>query len=132
MLHEHEAQPCLSFGGKAVGLQAKNPRNFHGSNCDCLNFEAQAFGQISHRCCRQGDLVQTHQGIVGSADQVMKNAQHRDEYAERYGIICYEMEATGVMETTTCLTIRGISDYSDGHKNDDWHSYASLSAAVCS
>ena len=105
---------------------------FHGSDCDCLNSEAQAFGAISHRSCRQGDLVQTHQGIVGSADQVMKTAQHRDEYAGRYDIICYEMEAIGVMETTSCLTIRGISDYSDGHKNDDWHSYASLAAAVCS
>lgn len=62
----------------------------------------------------------------------MKNANMRDELATKYDIICYEMEAVGVMETTSCLTIRGISDYADGHKNDDWHSYASLSAAVCS
>ncbi|KAJ5100713.1 hypothetical protein N7456_006765 [Penicillium angulare] len=72
-----------------------------------------------------------HQGIVGSADQVMKNAGYRDQYATDYDIICFEMEVIGVMETTSCITVRGISDYSDGHKNDDWHSYASLSAAVC-
>ena len=41
------------------------------------------------------------------------------------------MEAIAVMQTTSCITIRGMSDYSDGHKNDDWHSYASLSAAIC-
>ncbi|KAJ5709001.1 purine and uridine phosphorylase, partial [Penicillium malachiteum] len=68
-------------------------------------------------------------GWVGSADQVMKNLYHSDQYAGWLDIICYEMEAIGVMETTSCLPIWGISDYSDGHKNDEWHSYASLSAA---
>lgn len=29
------------------------------------------------------------------------------------------------------ITIRGVSDYSDGRKNDDWHDYAALTAAVC-
>lgn len=76
--------------------------------------------------------VKVHQGLVGSADQVMKNANMRDELAMKYEIIGYEMEAVGVMETTSRLTIRGISDYAYGNKNDDWHSHASLSAAVCS
>ncbi|KAJ5609477.1 hypothetical protein N7528_010044 [Penicillium herquei] len=104
----------------------------HQSGCDCLKVEPEAFASISSRHAREKSRVQTHQGVVGSADQVMKNVYHRDQYAGWLDIICYEMEAIGVMETTSCLTIRGISDYSDGHKNDEWHSYASLSAAVCS
>ncbi|PYH42576.1 5'-methylthioadenosine/S-adenosylhomocysteine nucleosidase family protein [Aspergillus saccharolyticus JOP 1030-1] len=107
------------------------PTYIHSSCCDCLRAEAQALGSLSVRNPRRGNLVQVHQGVVGSADQVMKKASERDEYAGKQGIICYEMEAVGIMETISCLTIRGISDYSDGHKNDDWHSYASLSAAVC-
>jgi hypothetical protein len=29
-----------------------------------------------------------------------------------------------------CLVIRGICDYSDSHKNDEWHAYAALTAAA--
>ncbi|RBA14660.1 hypothetical protein FPRO05_13471 [Fusarium proliferatum] len=39
--------------------------------------------------------------------------------------------ASGNRDLTGCISIRGISDYSDGHKNDIWHDYAALSAAVC-
>lgn len=49
----------------------------------------------------------------------MKNPNMRDELAMKYDIIYYEMEAVGVMETTSRITIRGISDYADGNKNDD-------------
>ncbi|RBR05264.1 hypothetical protein FVER53590_29067 [Fusarium verticillioides] len=85
-----------------------------------------------------GQLIQTHCGIIGSADQVMKNAKKRDEIGRKEDVICFEMEATAVMEAAAgnqalnrCISIRGISDYADGHKNDSWHDYAALSAAVC-
>lgn len=103
----------------------------HSKDCDCLLDDPKAFSQFHPRPDRGKDLVRMHQGVVGSADQVMKNASFRDEYALNYDIICFEMEAIAVMQTTSCITIRGMSDYSDGHKNDDWHSYASLSAAIC-
>ncbi|KAF5697523.1 G coupled receptor 1 [Fusarium mundagurra] len=83
-------------------------------------------------------LIQTHCGIIGSAEQVMKNAKKRDELGRKEDVICFEMEATAVMEAAAgnqalnrCISIRGISDYADGHKNDSWHDYAALSAAVC-
>lgn len=103
----------------------------HNDLCDCLKAEPRALSSICTRSLRCDSLVQVHQGVVGSADQVMKRAGKRDECAGLFDIICYEMEAAGIMRTISCLTVRGISDYSDGHKNDEWHSYASLSAAVC-
>ncbi|KUL84377.1 hypothetical protein ZTR_06300 [Talaromyces verruculosus] len=103
----------------------------HNDCCDCLKAEPQASGSICTRNSRNDCLVQVHQGVIGSADQVMKKASDRDKFAGLFDIICYEMEAAGIMRTISCLTVRGISDYSDGHKNDAWHSYASLSAAVC-
>lgn len=39
------------------------------------------------------------------------------------------MEAAG-LDAFPCLVIRGISDYADTHKNDDWHPYAAAAAAV--
>lgn len=46
-------------------------------------------------------------------------------------ILCFEVEAAEVMKITPCLPTRGISDCANGHKNDDWHLYAALTAVVC-
>lgn len=48
----------------------------------------------------------------------------------RQNCICFEMEAVDMTYVPNSLSMRGISDYSDGHKNDAWHTYASLAAAV--
>ncbi|KAK6343589.1 hypothetical protein TWF730_011180 [Orbilia blumenaviensis] len=45
-------------------------------------------------------------------------------------VICFEMEGAGVMDQFPCLVIRGISDYADRNKNDDWQRYASATAAA--
>lgn len=34
------------------------------------------------------------------------------------------------MNNFPCLVIRGTCDYSDSHKNDNWHKYAALTAAA--
>lgn len=41
-----------------------------------------------------------------------------------------EMEAAGLMNSFPCLVIRGICDYADAHKNDQWQPYASVTAAA--
>jgi nucleoside phosphorylase len=71
-----------------------------------------------------------HYGLIASANQLMKNAEIRDSLAKQAGILCFEMEAAGLQDHFPCLVIRGICDYSDTHKNDKWHGYAALSAAV--
>ncbi|KAL2835556.1 hypothetical protein BJY01DRAFT_259121 [Aspergillus pseudoustus] len=102
----------------------------HRESCDCTRPDPQHFSGILRRAPRQGDLVYTHQGPIGSVNSVIKDARERDELARRRNILCVEMKAAGVMEFTCCLPIRGISDYADGHKNDDWQPYAALAAAV--
>ncbi|KAH7159361.1 nucleoside phosphorylase domain-containing protein, partial [Fusarium sp. MPI-SDFR-AT-0072] len=76
--------------------------------------------------------VTVHYGIIASADSVMKNAEERDRYAQdpELNVLCFEMEAAGLMNNFPCLVIRGICDYSDSHKNDEWHRYAALAAAA--
>ncbi|KAL5355607.1 nucleoside phosphorylase domain-containing protein [Aspergillus floccosus] len=101
------------------------------SDCECTHIEPLARGNLCARREREGDLVRLFQGGIGSENQVMKNARVRDQIATREQIVCYEMEAAAVMDVAPCLSIRGISDYADGHKNDDWQPYAALSAAVC-
>ncbi|KAK2684952.1 hypothetical protein QWA68_016533 [Fusarium oxysporum] len=76
--------------------------------------------------------VTVHYGIIASANSVMKNAEERDKYARdlELNVLCFEMEAAGLMNNFPCLVIRGICDYSDSHKNDEWHRYAALAAAA--
>lgn len=46
-------------------------------------------------------------------------------------ILCFEMEAAGIMTEFPCIAIRGISDYADSHKSDIWQNYAAAAAAGC-
>jgi nucleoside phosphorylase len=71
-----------------------------------------------------------HYGIVASASQLMKNALLRDKFAKENGVLCFEMEAAGLMNHFPCLVIRGICDYSDTHKNKEWQGYAAMAAAA--
>jgi len=71
-----------------------------------------------------------HYGLIASADRLMKDAQARDVLAVKEGVLCFEMEAAGLMGRFPCIVIRGICDYSDTHKNDIWQGYASATAAA--
>lgn len=71
-----------------------------------------------------------HHGLIASANQLMKDAQLRDQYATRKNVLCFEMEAAGLMNHFPCIVIRGICDYSDTHKNKDWQGYAAMTAAA--
>ncbi|KAJ4206405.1 hypothetical protein NW759_014194 [Fusarium solani] len=73
-----------------------------------------------------------HYGPLGSGNSVIKNATRRDELVREHGVLCFEMEAAGAVNTVSCLVIRGICDYCDVHKNDDWQNYAAATAAAYS
>jgi len=60
----------------------------------------------------------------------MKDALHRDKLAEKWKVLCFEMEAAGLMNDFPCLVVRGICDYSDSHKNKEWQEYAAIAAAA--
>ncbi|KAF2182636.1 hypothetical protein K469DRAFT_669646 [Zopfia rhizophila CBS 207.26] len=75
--------------------------------------------------------VVVHYGTIASGNQVMRNAAERDKVsAELGGVLCFEMEAAGLMNTFPCLVIRGICDYADSHKNKRWQPYAAGTAAA--
>ena len=57
-------------------------------------------------------------GNIASGNQVMKDGPTRDRYSrELGGILCFEMEAAGLMNNFGCIVIRGSCDYADEHKN---------------
>lgn len=71
-----------------------------------------------------------HYGLIASANQLMKDAKLRDKFAREKNVLCFEMEAGGLMNHFPCLVIRGICDYSDTHKNKEWQGYAAMTAAA--
>jgi hypothetical protein len=76
--------------------------------------------------------VTIHYGTIASGNQVMKDGVSRDRLsAELGGVLCFEMEAAGLMNEFPCLVIRGICDYADSHKNKTWQPYAAATAASC-
>ncbi|KGO42437.1 NACHT nucleoside triphosphatase [Penicillium expansum] len=73
-----------------------------------------------------------HYGTIASGNTVVKDAAARDRIVADIGedCMCFEMEAAGLMNHFPCLVIRGICDYADAHKNDQWQRYASATAAA--
>jgi nucleoside phosphorylase len=71
-----------------------------------------------------------HYGLIASGNQVVKDAKMRDRIGAEMGALCLEMEGAGVMTTGHCLVIRGICDYADSHKNNEWQNYAAATAAA--
>jgi nucleoside phosphorylase len=71
-----------------------------------------------------------HYGLIASASQLMKDATIRDRLTAEKNVLCFEMEAAGLMNHFPCLIIRGICDYSDSHKNKEWQGYAAMAAAA--
>ena len=71
-----------------------------------------------------------HYGTIASGNLVIRDGIKRDKLQKEHGILCFEMEAAGLMNTFPCLIIRGICDYSDSHKNKLWQPYAAATAAT--
>jgi nucleoside phosphorylase len=84
------------------------------------------------RTPRASQEMVIHYGTIASGNQVMKDGITRDRLsAELSGVLCFEMEAAGLMNSFPCLVIRGICDYADSHKNKRWQPYAAAAAAAC-
>ncbi|KAG9675250.1 purine and uridine phosphorylase, partial [Aureobasidium melanogenum] len=103
----------------------------HIGDLDCAECDTS---QIIHRRGRitRNTTIRIHYGTIASGNQVIKDAQTRDRIVKDLGgqVLCFEMEAAGLMNDFPCLVIRGISDYCDSHKNDGWQKYAAASAAA--
>lgn len=74
-------------------------------------------------------------GPIASANILLKDEILRDKLLTRYGVKAVEMESSGILDATWdggvgYLTVRGIADYCNLDKNDEWHEYAAIVAAA--
>jgi nucleoside phosphorylase len=95
-----------------------------GASCDGCSTD-----QTVSRQPRENDEIKVHFGTIASGNQVMRDAAERDKVSAEFGgVLCFEMEAAGLMNNFPCLVIRGICDYADSHKNKKWQPYAAATA----
>ncbi|KAF6802828.1 PFS domain-containing protein [Colletotrichum musicola] len=99
----------------------------HDGALDCSRCNPSA---LRKRPARMDDDPRVFYGGIASGNQVVKSGMSRDSMARELDIICFEMEAAGLMDTFPCLSIRGIYDYADSHKNKEWQKYAAATAAA--
>ncbi|KIY02140.1 uncharacterized protein Z520_02278 [Fonsecaea multimorphosa CBS 102226] len=143
----------LSQGGSQISailedVVRRNPRR--GKACRYPNadkdelFESSYAHQISEsalcKACDRGRLVNRprrhgthpaiHYGLIASGSQVIRDSIMRERLSAELDVLCFEMEAAGLMNYFDCLVIRGICDYSDSHKNKRWQEYAAATAAA--
>jgi nucleoside phosphorylase len=87
-------------------------------------------GKLVGREPRLSEDPVIHYGLIASGDQVMRHGTTRDRLRRELDVLCFEMEAAGLMNSFPCLVIRGICDYADSHKNKRWQEYAAATAAA--
>lgn len=85
---------------------------------------------LVNRASRLNNHPAMHYGLIASGNRVMRDAQLRDQWSRERNVLCFEMEAAGVLKILPCLVIRGICDYADSHKNKEFQGYAAATAAA--
>ena len=121
------ASPATTHGFQDILFRSdyEHPKTSGLPTCEFCDASQRV--QRSPRC--RNPVV--HFGIIASGNQVMRNGLERDRISrELGGVLCFEMEAAGLMNTFPCLVVRGICDYSDSHKNKEWQAYAAATAAA--
>jgi nucleoside phosphorylase len=119
------AKTFIYQGSEHDNLYQSSYGHVGGETCDTCEI-----GQIVKRQPRNTSDPQIHYGNIASGNEVMKDGMTRDRIAKDEGVICFEMEAAGLMDSFPCLVIRGICDYADSHKNKQWQPYAAATAAA--
>ncbi|RVD88962.1 uncharacterized protein DFL_003125 [Arthrobotrys flagrans] len=99
----------------------------HRSSNECDDCEPE---KLISRIPRSTNEPVAHYGLIASGNQVMRHGHTRDRLAQKDDILCFELEAAGLMDNFPCLIIRGVSDYADSHKNKKWQPYAAATAAA--
>jgi nucleoside phosphorylase len=116
------------FGREAAGSDTLFKASYDhkgGATCDKCSKD-----HIVDREARRQEVM-VHYGTIASGNRVMKDAAERDTVSDELGgVLCFEMEAAGLMNSFPCLVIRGVCDYADSHKNKKWQAYAAGTAAA--
>lgn len=84
-----------------------------------------------------GDVEATQQpsifiGRFGSGDTSFNAAIDRDRIAQKHNLIAFETGGAGAWDELSCIIVKGVPTYGDGHRTGDmdaWENFAAATAA---
>ena len=81
------------------------------------------------------DQPKIFRGPIASSNTLLKSPALRDLLRDEYGVKAVEMEGAGIADAAWIhdrgyLVVRGICDYCDKSKGNEWQNYASIAAAA--
>lgn len=125
-------QADMEMGEDGLAANLARVQNLHYKTCDDLIDQLYDGDKLRSRIPRPTTGPKVHYGLIACGNWVVKDGEGRNELVKRVkgDVLCFEMEADGLMNTFPCLVVRGISDYGDKHKNDGWHRHAPATAAA--
>ena len=134
----HLQQHISEMLGKYPNMKPKY--TYQGSEHDRLfkpGYDHQSDDDLCEKCDirelvsrDERTIPAIHYGLIASGNQVMRHGATRDRLRKELGVLCFEMEAAGLMDNFPCLVIRGVCDYADTHKDKRWQEYAAATAAA--
>ena len=143
--HKHRDQPaCICANDRKTndednGTDDKVCDDILASSCNTLKCESEREAdrlrsripgqRIPPGPSSKAPDPRVHFGNFASRDTVMKSGVDRDDLASQEGIIAFKMESAGVWDSLPTVVVKGVADYADSHKNDDFHKYAAATAA---
>ncbi|OQW91210.1 MAG: hypothetical protein BWK78_05250 [Thiotrichaceae bacterium IS1] len=136
------AEDCYYDGPGKETKDGKSPRPrqlptskfLYARSLDYKNLDWKA--NIGHPAPKGECQPRVHPGVIASSETVIAHKPKMDSLlAAHDGLRAVAMEGYGMAEAALnhkvdFLEIRGISDFGDGQKNDEWHDYAADVAAA--
>ncbi|THX46709.1 Pfs, NACHT and ankyrin domain protein [Aureobasidium pullulans] len=128
MAKSKPGKPSYTYQGRENDRLFSSSFEHVGGGRGCKNCDQS---QEIIREDRESNDPEIHYGTIASGNTLVKDSVTRDDIFLNDGTcVCLEMEAAGLMNSFPCLVIRGICDYADSHKNDQWQRYAAAVAAA--
>jgi nucleoside phosphorylase len=129
---EFEATPSKTWSWESeMNAAAQASENWARPSPEADPFFDQRTYLTPNHYRASGERPHLHIGTVGSANTLLKDAIYRDALRKEHKTVAYEMEGAGLAITAPIfdaqyIVVRGICDYGDSSKNDDWQKYASV------
>lgn len=104
--------------------------DYQHADSDCTSCKACDPTRVVPRSSRDNNEPVIHYGLIASANKLVRDSKLRDQLSRDLGVYCVDMESAGLLNHFPCLVVRGICDYADSHRNNNWQGYASAVAAA--
>ncbi|KAL7789822.1 hypothetical protein V8C37DRAFT_417738 [Trichoderma ceciliae] len=138
--HKHYNSPqceCADYDEKGLTLVCDDSRDLDCELVGCENSHLESRKRLNDKKNLEasGGSKEAQQpsiffGRFGSGDKEFSSGTDRDRLAQEHGIMALEMEGAGAWEELSCVIVKGVSDYGDGHKTKHWRKWQKFAAAT--